>query len=150
MGKLVIRPCYVADIESAVDVVAEYSSYAIDGLPLASVQWELYKKLEAAGVVKVFGAFNDETLIGFASVLTQVSMHYGTQISLSDSYYVCKAHRKGGAGLKLLKAMQSFAKSIGSAGFVVSAPHKKELSNVLPRVGYTPSHTLFFKSLAHV
>lgn len=150
MGKVIIRQCSVADIEQAANVVAEYSSYAIPGLPLVSVQWEQYRKLESAGAVKVFGAFDGDSLVGFASVITQVSLHYGTQISLSDSFYVCKAHRKSGAGLKLLKAMQTYAHSIGSTGFVVSAPHKKELACVLPKVGYVPSHTLFFKSLNHV
>lgn len=140
-----IRPCTVDEILNTPELVAEYSTYALPGMPAPNVQWDQYRLMEQAGVIHVIGAFADGKLVGFVSTIGHVSLHYGARLTLTESFFVAKQYRNSGAGIKLLRAVEQLAKSDGSTGLMITAPHNKELSNVLSAVGYHQSHEVFFK-----
>ena len=73
--------------------------------------------------------------------------HYSVKMAVTESFFVAKAYRKSGAGLKLLHAAETYAKEIGCAGILVNAPFEKTLMDVLPRVGYQETHRVFFKNV---
>lgn len=144
-----IKKCAYRDIKANPELVAEYATCALDGLPTPKVQWERYDLLEAAGVLDVFGAYCNGVMIGFVSTLSQVSMHYGQPITITESFYVLKDHRRGGAGVKLLRAVEQLARYKNSAGILITAPDGEALDTVLASTGYRPSHKVYFKGLGN-
>ena len=150
---LSIVPSSVAELSAAREfpaLAAEYAAEsAIDGLPPPSAKMETYRRLESAGMLHAFAAHSDGTLVGFITVLAPVLPHYGVPVAVSESFFVAKAHRGSGAGLKLLRAAETKARALGSPGLLVSAPFAGSLFKVLPRVGYVETNRVFFKKVAH-
>lgn len=144
-----IKPCTFRDIQDATELVAEYTSCALPGLPVPAVQWQRYEQLEAAGALDVFAAYQGGAMIGFISTLSQVSLHYGKPITVTESFYVMQQHRKSGAGLKLLRVVEQLAREKQSAGLLITAPSGEALEVVLSATGYALSHKVFFKGISH-
>ncbi len=152
MNPLVIRQCKVADIQHAPNVevlMQEYvsESHAVE-LPAPNVQWGHYQALEDAGIFSVIGAFSGDDLIGFVSIISNKLPHHGAALSITESFFVAKEHRKQGAGIKLLHAAEQYASDIGSPCLLVNAPHGGSLERVLPHMGYRQSHSTFVRSVS--
>ncbi|MBU8874765.1 GNAT family N-acetyltransferase [Reyranella sp. MMS21-HV4-11] len=148
-----IRPCTVAELEAAptfADMLAEYAAEsAIEGMPPPSARMETYHALSDMGALHVLAAWAGDTLAGFITVLAAPLPHYGRTVAVSESFFVAKAHRSTGAGLKLLHAAEDRARELGSPGLLVSAPFEGDLFKVLPRVGYAETNRVFFKKVSH-
>ncbi len=151
MEPISIKPCAVADVESAPNVaelLAEYAEEsALDALGGANPQWETYRQMQAMGVAHVLGAFQGDTLVGFLVLLVSIVPHFGKPIASTESYFVARAARKAGAGLKLLHEAEQIASQAGAVGFFVSAPIGSRLAQVLPGVGYRETNRLFYRGL---
>lgn len=131
-------------------LLEEYSSEAGEYVPPVDVQFESYKQLEAMGRLHLFTATGEETnrLIGFITVLAGASLKYGHQpIAFTESFFVCKAHRMTGAGVRLLRAAESKAREIGARGLLLGAPAGGPLDQVLPRCGYSVVSRIHFRRL---
>lgn len=150
---LFIKKCTIADLECAPniqDILAEYaaeSSPPIRGLPRPLAKVDTYKHLESINAIHIMGAFFDDLLIGYIIILAPIMPHYSIRIAVSESFFVLKEHRKTGAGLKLLHAAEIWAKEQGACGILVSSPLGGDLAEVLPKVGYTETNRVFFRSL---
>ena len=148
-----IRACSVAEIESASsfkDLLAEYAGEsAIEGLPPPSARMPFYYALEKTGAFSVYGAFEEEDLIGFITVLTSVLPHYSTTVAVTESFFVASQHRDTGAGLKLLREAEDYAKERGSPGLLVAAPAGGSLAMVLPGIGYVETTRAFFRKFGN-
>lgn len=130
-------------------LAAEYEAEAlIEGMPAPAAKFEAYQALEAAGLLHVFAATVDGGLVGFISLLVASLPRYGRPVAMSESFFVAREHRKTGAGLRLLKAAENEARSLGCPGLLVSAPYEGDLFKVLPRVGFSECSRIFFKRLA--
>lgn len=149
---ITIRPCTVSDIEHAPNsaaLLAEYGAESsIAGLGQQCAQFDTYYKLEAAGILHLVGAFRADQLVGFVIVMAAVLPHYGKKVATTESFFVAKNARKGGAGLRLLRAAEQKARDLGAVGFLVSAPVGGQLEQVLPRAGYENTNRVFFRGLA--
>lgn len=150
---ITVKPCTVAQMELAPnlgELCAEYAQEsAIEGLGPYQIQVESYRAMEAAGILHMVGAFDDDnTLVGFLSMLLTVLPHFGACTATSESFFVAAAYRRGGTGLKLLRTAQERAVELGAMGFFISAPIGGRLDLVLPGMGYKPSSHVFFKRLA--
>lgn len=147
---LIIRKCFISELENEDnidEILAEYADEsAIAGLPAPAAKVDMYKHLESIGSLYTLGAFADGSLIGYITVLTPVLPHYSAVIAVVESFFVLKAHRKTGAGLKLLHEAERYAGSVGSPGILVSAPFGGDLAEVLPHVGYIETNRVFFRS----
>lgn len=148
-----IRPSTVAELEAAPafpDLLAEYAAEsAIEGMPPPSAKMETYRALHDAGLLHVLAAWVDGVLAGFITVLAAPLPHYGRTVAVSESFFVARAHRSTGAGLKLLRAAENKARELGSPGLLVSAPYEGDLFRVLPRIGYAETNRVFFKKVSH-
>lgn len=146
---ITIRLCAASELLDAPnrhELWDEYASEsAIAGLPKPVVQSDTYKMLEQAGALQLIGAFSNDKMIGFISVLSNKLPHYGVLMAVSESFFVAKSHRKTGAGLRLLREAERYALSIGSPGLLVSAPSGGRLAGVLPNVGYQETNRVFYK-----
>lgn len=151
MGTLSIRPVTFAEIESAPNLPELLAEYARESANCAigtpSMQPEIYRALESAGVLKILAAYSDGELVGYMSMLFSVLPHFGTLNATTESFFVAAAHRKGGTGLKLLRAAEALAASQGATGLFVSSPANGRLAQVLPRVGFHESNRVFFRRL---
>lgn len=154
MQSITIRPCTVDDILAAPNLgalVAEYAvECAIDGLGEPYPRWDTYYKLEAAGVLRIIGAFedDDDNLVGFICLLVTEIPHYSTIVATTESFFVADRARKGGAGLKLLREAERVCADLGAVGFLVSAPANGRLAKIMPRIGFRESNRVFFRKLA--
>src|SRR5690606_4232312 len=83
---------------------------------------DIYLALERAGIVSMFGARVDGVLVGFIVLLTSMNPHYSVVLGAVESSFVAAAHRKSGAGVKLLREARRAAKDRGAVGLLVSAP----------------------------
>ncbi len=129
-------------------LVAEYAAEAaIEGLPPPNAKLEAYLQLEAIGLLHAFSAIAGGSLVGFISLLASPLPHYGLPIAVSESFFVAQAHRKSGAGLRLLALAERKARELGSPGLLVSAPFAGRLFELLPRCGYAETSRIFFKRL---
>lgn len=130
-------------------ILAEYAAEsAIEGMPPPSAKVETYRALEAAGLLHTFAASLPGELVGYITVLATPLPHYSATIAVAESFFVAAAHRKTGAGLKLLHCAETRARELGSPVLLVSAPFEGRLFEVLPRVGYAECSRVFCKRLA--
>lgn len=148
-----IRKCSAAEIRGNPGfpaLAAEYKAEAaIAGLPDPDEKAASYDALEKSGFFHLYGAFLDGKVIGLVAVLAPVVPHYGAVVATAESFFVVGAHRKTGAGLKLLKAAEAQAKEAGSPGLLISAPYGGRLAQVMPRLGYRETNRVFFKEVGH-
>jgi L-amino acid N-acyltransferase YncA len=149
---LKVQPTTIAALEDAPNIwsiLVEYAEEAaVKGLPPPAIRAETYKNLEAAGLLHPISALKDGELIGYVTVMASEIPHYSRVIAVTESFFVARAHRSTGAGLKLLRAAEQKARALGSPGLLVSAPFGGSLAQVLPRAGYSETNRVFFKGWA--
>lgn len=148
---IAIRPCRVADIQQAPNIDALVSTYAEESLNQAigpaNPQWDTYRHLEEIGLMRVVGAFDGDTLVGFVFVLVSVLPHFGKPVASSESVFVRPESRKHGTGTRLLRAAETMAKEMGADGFLVSAPTGSRLERIMPHQGYRETNRVFYRDL---
>ena len=151
MANTSISPCAVTDIENAPNIAALTYEYVresgIPGMPFAGIRWDIYHKLEAAGLLHIFAAHDAGELVGFYAFTVSPMPNYGVPVAATSVFFVAKSHREGGAGLRLLKAGEDAARAMGAVGLLVGAPVGGRLAEVLPRRGYAEADRMFFKVL---
>jgi GNAT superfamily N-acetyltransferase len=147
-----VRACSVAEIEthpSFPSLAREYADdCALHDLPPPTEKFATYRLLEGSGVFTAYGAFWGGDLVGFVAVLAPVIPHYGVAIAVTESLFVAKAHRKTGAGIRLIRTAEAQARHAGSPALLVSAPAGGRLAEVLPGLGYRETNRVFMKSFS--
>lgn len=147
--RLVVAPCPVEEIMAAREfpaLVEEYAAEsAVAGLPPPDAKMDTYAHLEMVGLLHSFSAMVGSNLVGFIGILTPVLPHYGITFAVGESFFVASAHRKSGAGLRLLRAAESMAWDLGSPGLFMSAPVNGILAELLPKCGYAETNRTFLK-----
>lgn len=144
VGKSTVRA--IMEDQGFPELVAEYArEAAIEGMPAPDARMPVYLHLEALGALHAFSAVLGNSLVGFISLLAPILPHYGATVAVSESFFVASAHRKSGAGMRLLHAAEVLAAELGSPGLLVSAPFAGRLATLLPRCGYVQTSSVFFK-----
>ena len=149
---VVIRNCTVSEVERAgalPELLAAYGDESsIPELGKVSACFDTYRAMEAAGALHIIGVFGPE-LIGLASLLVYGLPHYaGRRICTIESFFVSPSARKGGTGIKLLRAAEARAADLGATALMASAPVGGRLAAVLPRSGYRETNRVFIRGLA--
>lgn len=143
----------VAELKSAHnfgELLSEYADEcAMEGLPPPSAKMDSYDKLEKIGILHPYRATHEGVLIGFITVLIPTLPHYGVCVAVSESFFVTKARRHTGAGMKLLHCAENLTVELKSPGLLVSAPYASILESVLPHCGYRQVSSVFFKGFKY-
>jgi GNAT superfamily N-acetyltransferase len=132
------------DAEALIDEYADECAFA--GLPRPNPDLALYERLYASGVMYALGAFDAGEIVGFAVVLVHPNPHYGVPLACVESLFVSKGRRKGGAGLRLLAAVESVAADAGAAGLLLSAPLGSAASKVMAS-RYRETNRVYFRAM---
>jgi GNAT superfamily N-acetyltransferase len=144
-----IKKIKFAELETAPNFLELRDEYAaecaIAGLPPIAEKFEMYRAIEDAGFFQLFGAYVNDKLVGFVSVVVSVIPHFGVPVAVAESLFVASQFRKFGLGLELIREAQSFAASKGSSGILFSAPTGGKLEQILPRMGFRATNTTFYK-----
>lgn len=147
-----IRLCTAAEFQAEPNIDALFAQYAdesaIAELGHHDVRMDIYEAMETAGALRVLVAHRDNVLVGFAVLTFAVLPHFGKLISSTESFFVAPDARKGGLGVKLLRAAEQAAKDAGAIGLFVSAPVKSRLASIMPRSGYRQTNEVFFRGFA--
>ena len=146
----VVYPC---QLDSMIDdpafdgLVAEYAEECkMRGMPEPEWAREVYAGMEQMGIVQCLVLRDTEyKMVGFSVLFCTVVPHYSKLVVTTESLFVTREYRKGGGGMKLLKAIEGHAKNIGAVGLLLSAPEGGSLAAVAPKIGYTHASNVFFK-----
>jgi len=148
-----IRPLTVDEVFGAPVFNALCDEYRAEALRNPDLSGGLpdragYQVMFDAGLLHPLGAFVGEQLVGICAVLVSPVLHHGGKlIATTETLFVAKAHRAGGAGLALLRAAESVALDAGASGLYVNAPVGGRLARVLPHQGYHATNQLFYRGL---
>lgn len=149
---ITIRPCTVAEVEASGALLELLESYGFESniQELGSVDacFITYRQMEASGALHVLGVFAPH-LVGLASLVVYGLPHYaGRRICAMESFFVAPHARRGGTGIKLLRAAEARALELGATALMVSAPVGGRLASVLPRTGYRETNRVFLRALS--
>ena len=129
-------------------LVSEYADECqIAGLPRFKYDSSTYYLLENSGAMIFAAAFVEDTLVGFATMIVTQLPHYSRIVAIVESIFVAKQHRSSGAGMMLIRKMESIAKDNEAIGILVSAPKGGRLNALMPNIGYTHTNEVFFKGI---
>lgn len=149
---MIVQPSTIPRLEAYPNFWALIDEYADEsamaGLPRPTPNMELYRRLEGIGTLHTLEAINADGLIGFITIVATELPHYGSILAVTESFFVAKAKRASGAGLKLLRDAEAKARALGSPGLGVSAPVGSHLAELLPLLGYEQTNVVFFKKFA--
>ena len=105
-----------------------------------------YERMVNAGMLYPLGLFSGDELVGMCAVLITPVLHFGGKVLAStETLFVAKSHRSGGAGMNLLHAAENIASIAGAGGLYVTAPVGGNLEKLLPHVGYHETNRVFFR-----
>ena len=117
------------------DMCAEYATESGNAdIGLSQPKARFYETLESLARCFFIGVFDDGEMVGFAALLLNEHPHYSMNIGVCDALFIKKEHRKGPAGLRLIRAVQSLAKEKGVPGVYFSAPANSRLSTLFARL----------------
>lgn len=139
----------LADAPRFASLCAEYAQESANAdLAGRAPDRQAYVRMQAAGVAHFLGVFRGDDLVGFACLLVTPVPHFqGRLIGTTESLFVAAAHRPGGAGIALLRAVEAQARDLGAVGLYVSGPAHGRLARMLPGVGYRETNRVFYRGL---
>lgn len=147
-----VRTCSVAELVAApnsADVVAEYaaqSQFAEFGE--AHPHLDTYFMLEKTGMFHAVGAFDGDKVAGFIFFIVNLLPHQGWTAATVESFFVCDAYRKRGAGLRLLRHAEELAQQLGAKVLLASVPVDSRAAHMLPHRGYRLGNQVFVRTLS--
>lgn len=83
-------------------------------MPAPQPHEQVYRDLEKAGLLVAFGAFDGDRMIGYATAILTVQIHYSRPYAHHDLLFVSKDYRKGSLGLRLFSAVNEACKERGA------------------------------------
>ncbi len=148
-----IRPMSYRDIidaPNAAELFAEYESECANPeLGPISPQADLYAAMEASGGLQAFGVYENDSLIGFLTILIWTVPHYGKKIGSNADIFLASEHRGSGTGAKMIALAEGYAKSKGAICFQWTVPAGSRFAKLLSfNVGrYRRSNSVFLRTL---
>jgi len=146
---LEIRPVSYAEILDATNSAELLDAYAKDCVvPDYNPQRQIYEAMENSGALYCFGAYVNDVLVGFVSVVAGVMPHNGKRTATIESLFVLPSHRATGAASELMTIVEKVSAVTGCVALVYTARVGSPLEVVLSRrPGCKSSHTMFTRWL---
>lgn len=98
-------------------------------------RYDLLEQYWKHGMIRAWGAFDGERMIGHLTVYVQVSIHTGELIATEDALYVLPEYRKG-AGSALVKRCVEDLTTEGLAEIWATCKPETKVGTLLERKGF--------------
>ena len=146
-----IHPIHVDDLQNDPHMTELLEAYAAESslgvMPAFNPNWELYHHLEKAECLYAAGAYVDDQMVGFSSMLITQNPHYSVNVATVESLFVMPEFRDNGLGLKLIYDLRRVAKKRGAAVLFASAPTQSQLAQVFHSMGWQHTNEVFARGL---
>ena len=145
---LAIREIQAADyIRKVQDLLAE--NWAETGFDFElRPDVEMVRRLQAAGLMFVLGAFDDDQLIGYSSAMVSPHTYNPAVICCnSDALFVRRSYRKTSVGARLIAETERTAAAYGAARMLWHTRAGTPLGAALERRGYEPADVIVMKEI---
>jgi len=142
-----IRPVSYADIFNDPSFSALTEEYGAECSTLGrpNPQPDLYDLLERSGGFQAFGVYEDEALVGYASVLIYVLPHFGIKIATTESIFITRNFRH--YGLDLMARIERYAKISGCEEFIYTTPVESKFDRLLNALEYDHTNNVYRRKL---
>lgn len=119
-----------------------------DTVPL-DPDWDAYARIEAAGLMHITTARDaDGRLVGYAAYFLMPNLHYRSlHVAETDIFWLDPEHRKGTAGLRLIRAAEEQLKARGVNKIVSKVKLHFDTGPVFERLGYIAIERIYAKTL---
>ena len=130
-------------------IVSHWKDIALDQDDIKlNPDWDKYRDLADAGVLKITTAREKGNLVAYSVHLVSSNLHYkDLLIADGDIFWLAKPHRKGLAGLKLLKAAEANLRKLGVQKIFNKVKLHKDVGVIFERLGYTPIERVYAKGI---
>ena len=149
--KTEIRLCTLADIEGRTDSLFQehYEEIARNkGIMVLKPNWPQYYAVEEAGALFVHVAIQADEIIGYSVNFVQHHFHYADmKYCQNDVLFVKNELRGGRVGLRLMKATENHAKSLGCKLMLWHCKPNTPLNEILPRLNYGTQDIVYSKEI---
>lgn len=113
-----------------------------------SPDYDAYKRLADAGMLRCITVRAEEEVIGYAIFIVQPHLHYMTcKTAFEDIYYIRPDFRKGRVGIRLFKYAEEVLKGIGVNRIIMHTKIHMDNSKLFEYLGYKWTDKLFTKIL---
>ena len=146
-----IKKSFVTNIEDVRHLFDEYEEECkISTLPSINPDVENIKRLEDFGMCNTIFVYERlwDKPIGFGMVVITPLLKYSIKTAITEAIFISKEHRKGIAGLRLIKELEKLAKDMGASHYFISAPSDSQFNRVLQKTkGYDKASQSYVKAL---
>jgi GNAT superfamily N-acetyltransferase len=122
-------------------------------VPLA-MNWEMYERLEQAGLEACVIMRKDGAPIGYAVYVMAPHMHYQTIVADADLFFIEPAHRSGWLGVKIFRVAEDLLREKGVNDMcnrvklhVQPGRGGRDLGVMFRFMGYKPIETIYKKRI---
>lgn len=107
-----------------------------------------YQRLFSLGSLHSLIALEGDKIVGYSINIMDNSLHYmDVKFFNNDVLFLSKEHRKGRAGIKLIKATEELAKEVGADMMLWHAKTGTNLDKLLTRWKYKTQDVIYSKEL---
>ena len=108
--------------------------------------WKQYGKLDSLNALRIYTARSDGKLVGYFVVVISKNMHYQDHLfATNDIIFLAKSHRKGTAGIKLIKYAEERLKLEGISVMVINTKEHQSFDKVLERLEFNLTEKVYSK-----
>ena len=151
VSKPEIKLCTLADIEGYTDHLFEehYEEIARNKeIMKLKPNWPMYYSLEEIGALFLHVATQGDEFIGYSINIVQHHLHYADlKYCQNDVLFIKKEFRGGRIGLRLMKATENHAKSLGCKLMLWHCKPNTPLNEILPRLKYGVQDVIYSKEI---
>ena len=110
--------------------------------------YEAYKRMAEAGMLRCITCRSDERLIGYIIFIVTPHLHYKSCVTaIEDLYFVTKEFRKGRVGIRLFQYAEQVLKDRGVKRIVMHTKVHLDNSKLFEYLGYKMTDKVFSKML---
>jgi len=111
--------------------------------------YDTYKRLCDAGMIKIITARDDDKLIGYCVCIIKYHLHYKDSLTaLNDIFYIAKEYRKGLIGVKLFIKTEEILKKYGVQRVAMNTKTHHDVGVIFDRLGYKETERVFTKIIS--
>lgn len=117
------------------------------------IDWDEYKRLEDANILRFMTVRYDGVLVGYATVLLFNDMHRrGQKSAVVQEIYIVPEHRKGFAGIRLIKEVEKVVSGLRVNMLIIASRETFNSQNggigvIFDRLGFVKDEVLWTKRM---